>query len=147
MKKNRTKKIRPKIGDVFEIALPNGKYAYGRVYHDASIGIYRNISDTPGQPPIGSRDFLFNVGIYNDILSSGQYPLVGHDPFDKNESSWPPPNFILDPISGEYSIYFEGEIRNASKEECQGLEEAAVWDIGDIVSRILQETVSSRSLP
>jgi hypothetical protein len=32
---------RPKVGDIVEINLPDGQYAYGRVLRDASIGIYR----------------------------------------------------------------------------------------------------------
>ncbi len=137
MRNTQKKKIRPKIGDVFQIKLPNGKYAYGRVYKDASVGIYREVSSEPNHPPIGSRDFLFNVGMYKDILSTGEFPIVGYDPFKEDESAWPDPKCIIDSISGEFSLYFEGKITPSSAKECKGLEEAAVWDSHHIISRIM----------
>src|SRR5215212_5229603 len=115
MKKLFKKKIKYKIGDVFQITLPNGRYAYGRVYNDASVGIYKRITNSSYLPPVGSHDFLFNVGMYDDILTTGKCPIVGHDPFDEHESIWPPANCIIDPITGEYSIYFQGQIREASE--------------------------------
>ena len=137
------KKVRFKVGDVFQIELPDGRYAYGRVYKDAAVGIYRRLTDAPRQPPIGSRDFMFIVGMYEDILTSGQCPVVGHDPFGDTESSWPPPNYIRDQISGEYSIYHEGEIRDATEAECRGLEEAAVWDLHHIIERIMKTAATT----
>ena len=136
------KKIRPKIGDVFQITLPNSKYAYGRVYKDASIGIYKYLSDEPNSPPIGSRDFLFIVGMYNDLLKTGELPIIGQDKFTSEESAWPPPTFIKDPISGAYSIYYQGLIRDAKVGEWIALECAAVWDLNHIIERILHEMTS-----
>ena len=130
-------KMRPKPGAVVEIKLPNGKYAYGRVYADAGIGIYLNLSIRPGEPPIGSRDFLFNVGVYEDVLTSGKCPVVGQDPFHNGEDEWPSPHCIIDPISGECSIYHRGKITPALPEECEGLEIAAVWDLDHIIDRTL----------
>lgn len=134
------KRIRRKVGDVVQISLPDGRYAYGRLYRDASVGVYRTITNEPQNPPIGSRDFMFHVGIYEDVIRSGEFPVVGRDPFDDPESEWPPPNYIKDKISGEYSIYHKGEIREASESECKGLEEAAVWHSHHIVDRIMQNS-------
>src|SRR6185437_14617343 len=131
------KKMRPKPGTVVEIGLPNGKYAYGRVYDEAGIGIYRKVSEVAGQPPIGSRDFQFIVGVYDDVLTSGQCRVVGQDPFGEDEDPWPPPRAIIDPISGKCSIYHHGKIRPAVTEECQNMEITAVWDLHHIIDRIL----------
>jgi Immunity protein 26 len=137
------KRIRVKVGDVIQIRLPNNKYAYGRIYNDAGIGIYKQVTDDPGKPPVGSDDFLFNVGIYKDVLVSGEHPVVGRDDFESEEAKWPPPHFIKDQISGEYRIYHRGIMRKASATECAGLEEAAVWDIHHIIDRIMKETSQS----
>lgn len=131
------KKRKPQVGDVFQVALPNGRYAYGRVFKDATVGIYSQITDAPNAAPIGSRDFLFHVGIYDDVLRSGEWPVIGHDPFGSGESAWPPARYIKDPISGEYSIYFKGEIRPAAAEDCASMEQAAVWDASHIVDRVM----------
>lgn len=133
-------KIKIKVGDVFEIPLPDGRFAYGRIYKDASVGIYRQVTSKSGNPPIGSRDFLFIVGITDRDIKTGKLKIVGHDPFANNESSWPPPYSIINTYDGTYSIYHLGEIRKASKEECVGLEEAAVWDIKyHVIPRIMKE--------
>ena len=68
------KRSRPKPGTVVQIPLPDGKYAYGRVYDDAGLGVYRQVSDLPGRPPIGSRDFQFIVGVYNEYLPQVSVP-------------------------------------------------------------------------
>lgn len=131
------KSVRFEIGDVFEIPLPNGKYAYGRIYDDAGVGIYSFISDSPNNPPIGLRDFMFNVGMYEDILKLGEWKIVDHDPFGKEESKFPPPSYIEDPLTGEYSIYHKGKIKSASERDVEGLEETAVWDKNHITERIM----------
>ena len=130
-------KSRPKPGAVVQMNLPDGRYAYGRVYDDGAIGIYRETSGLPGKPPIGSRDFQFIVGVYDDVLTSGKCPVVGEDPFGEGEESWPPPHAIIDPITGSCSIYHHGTIRPVLPEECEGLEVTAVWDLQHIIERIL----------
>lgn len=128
-----------KVGDVFEIPLPDGRFAYGRIYRDASIGIYREVSEKPKSPRIGSRDFLFTVGMYSDVPSINNWPKVGKDPFPTTESEWPPPMFVRDVISGSYQIYHKGTFRDADPGEASDLEEAAVWDSDHIIDRIVRE--------
>ena len=129
-------KIRVNVGDVFQINLPTGKFAYGRVYQDALVKIYKKVTDEHNNPPIGSRNFLFQVGMYADLLTTGKLQIVGHDPFKSEEDSWGDPSCIQDPISNNYSIYHKGNIRDSTKEECEGLEKAAVWDLNHIIERI-----------
>ncbi|HEV8427555.1 MAG TPA: immunity 26/phosphotriesterase HocA family protein [Pyrinomonadaceae bacterium] len=138
-------RIKVKIGDVFQIPLPDGGFAYGRVYDDASVGIYSRVSDQPLQPPIGSRSFLFIVGLYSDILENGQWRIIGHDAFGADESTWPPPYFVRDVISGEYQIYHKGLLTPAESHEVVGLEEAAVYDANHIIDRILKEISEDRN--
>jgi len=126
----------PRVGDIFQIPLPNGCFAYGKVFRDASVGIYEAIFDAPTQLPIKSS-FAFIVGLYDDILKSGAWPVVGHEPFTSTEEEWPPPHFIKDVISGDYSLYHKGVIRPSSETECRGLEQAAVWDVDHIIDRIM----------
>ena len=132
------RRIKVKPRDVFQIPLPDGRFAYGRVYDDASIGIYSTTTDEPLHPPIGSRSYLFFVGLYSDILEKGFWQIIGHDAFAPDESSWPPPYFVRDIISGDYQIYHRGEMRPAKPEEVEGLEEAAVYDSQHIVQRIMK---------
>jgi hypothetical protein len=130
---------RPRVGDVVQIALPNGRYAYGRVLRDASIAIYRQTTTSPAQPPLGSREYQFVVGVYEDVLQSGSCPVVGHDPSRDGDDEWPPASFIRDPISGDVSLYHKGIITPAAEDEVSGLERASVWDLNHIVDRITGE--------
>lgn len=135
---NLKKRKRLKIGDVYAIPLPNGKYAFGRTFKDAAIAIYKHIGSTIEDLP-KTEDYQFIVGIYEDVLKSEQWPIVDSRPFKTEDEQWPPPSCIIDKISGEYSIYYKGEIKASNKSECEGLEEAAVWDAQHIIDRIMGE--------
>jgi hypothetical protein len=137
--KAKRKRIRPKAGDIFQIPLPDGRFAYGKVFRDASVGVYQKIFDSPTEPPI-EAPFAFIVGLYDDILKSGMWPIVGHEPLESEEDEWPPPNFVQDEISGAYSIYHKGEMRPSSEEECRRLERAAVWYAHHVIDRIMGGT-------
>jgi hypothetical protein len=106
----------PNIGDVVQFALPDGRYAHGRVLRDASIAFYRDMTNKPAEPPIGSRDFQVVVGVYDDVLGSPD----GHDPSQDPVEDSPPPSCIRDPITGDVSIYYQGETRAATDAECEG---------------------------
>jgi hypothetical protein len=141
MKKNRK---RLKLGDVYAILLPNSKYAFGRTFFDASIGIYKHIGEKIDDLP-KTEDYQFIVGIYEDVLKSGQWPVVDNRPFKNDEEKWPPPMCVIDSITGEYSIYHKGEFRDASKSECEGLEMAAVWEAEHVIDRVMGEDKWNRS--
>ena len=128
--------MKPRVGDIFEVPLPNGRFAYGKVFRDASVGIYETVFDAPTRPPIKSA-FLFVVGLYEYILVDGVWLIIGHESFESTDAEWPPPCFIKDAISGEYSRYHKGVIIQSSETECRGLEQAAVWDTDGIIRRII----------
>ena len=106
-----TKRNRVKIGDVFAIPLQNSKYAFGRRYRDASIGIYKHIGVDVDDLPL-QEDYQFIVGVYDDVLKSGKWPIVDNRPFKNEEEEWPPPYYIKDPIAEKYSIYIKVKIAN-----------------------------------
>ena len=99
--------------------------------------MYRSTSRAPGSPPIGERAFLFTVGIYEDLPGSAAAPIVGHDPFESEDESWPPPYKVVDPINGRVQIYHRGAMRGTAKpQEVSNLEKAAVWDLHHVTQRI-----------
>ncbi|MBP3966543.1 Imm26 family immunity protein [Paenibacillus lignilyticus] len=132
----RKKRRRLKVGDVYAIPLPNKKYAFGRMHMDGSIAIYKQVSESIEDLP-QTEDYQFIVGVYEYVLKSGEWPVVDYRPFDNDEDAWPPPACIVDIISGEYSIYYKGEIRDSTKAECEGLETAAAWADNHIIDRIM----------
>lgn len=130
------KRKRIKIGDVFAIPLPNGKYVFGRIFKDAGIGIYKYIGESIDDIS-KEEEYQFIVGVYQYVLKSGDWTFVVNRPFKSDDDAYPPPSCIIDSISGEYSIYHKGEIRSATKSECEGLEIAAVWADNHIIDRIM----------
>lgn len=124
-------------GDVCAIPLGDGRYAFGRVLRDASIAVYRSTRESRDAPPLGERDFLFTVGVYDDIPGSTKAPVVGHDAFESEADEWPPPYKIIDPITKVVRVYVHGEIRTADDPvAAQDFEKAAVWDLDHLVDRI-----------
>jgi len=87
-----------------------------------------------GEPPIGSRDFAFIVGVYEDVVAA--CPVVGRDPLYDGEDGWPPPYRVTDPITDRISIYERGETRPVEGEDTESLEPAAVWDLQHVVERL-----------
>jgi len=134
------KKIKPKLGDVFEFRLPNGKYAYGRKYEDIAYGFYKKLSDIPNNPPIGERDFFFISGFQDGVIIDGLYPIVGNDPFDNEEEAWPSPTFSYNDLFKKYYIYYKGISSVATEEECKGLGKLGGAEyIENIIKRIMKE--------
>ncbi len=124
---------RPRVGAVVQVALPDGRYAYGRVLEDAAIGFYRARTAEPGTPPIGSRDYEFVVGITDEALR--EWPVVGQDPGRDPDDDWPPPRYVENP-PGSYRIYERGALRPASREQVRGLEPQGVYAARHVIDRL-----------
>jgi Immunity protein 26 len=130
------RRTKPRVGDVVQLTLPDGRYAYGRVLRDASVAFYRQTGREPGQAPFGSRDYQFVVGVYDDVLQSSDVTVVGHDPATSPEDEWPPPYSVTDRVSGAAQIYRNGVMRPATADQVRGLEPAAVWDLQHLLERL-----------
>jgi len=131
-------KRQPSPGSVIQVPLPDGRFAYGRVYRDATVCFYRYVTRLPGEPPIGLRDFAFCVGVYDDVAAS--WEVVGVDGFSPDEDNgWPPASGVKDPISGSWQVYHRGVMRAATEDEARDLEPAAVWDRHHILPRLAAE--------
>jgi hypothetical protein len=129
---------RPAVGSVVQLTLPDGRYAYGRVLRDAAVAFYRETSTEPGQPPIGSRDYQFVVGVYDDVLKDDQVPVVGHDTSRDINDDWPPPMSVVDAISGQVRLYVRGTFQAADDQEAaRKFEPAAAWNLNHLVARLM----------
>lgn len=100
-----TKRKRTKLGDIYAIPLPNNRFAFGRRLKDASIALYRYIGESVEDLP-QDEDYQFIVGVYDDVLKSGQWPVVANRPFKDEEEAWPPLRVLLIsyPINTQFII-------------------------------------------
>ena len=129
---------RYRLGDIVQIQLNQHKLVYGQILNDASIGIF-NIS-SESEVDIGDLKGLektFYSGIFDTSISSGDWPVVGNIPFEKEDDSWSPPQYIQDIINPEkYSIYYRGEMTSATKEQVTGLERQVMRKPEELINEL-----------
>jgi len=124
------------IGDIVKIPLGDGTHTYARVLRDASFAIYdsRVTEEVPIEKVI-NRPVLFFVAVMDHAVKKGRWPIVGHFPL--KDQLQPPPMFIQEPLSkNTFSVYENGHIRPATREECIGLERASVWEPEHVEDRL-----------
>ncbi len=129
-------KKRLKLGDIYEIPLPNGKNAYGRLFKEYTLAIYDMICSSFDELP-DTEDYQFFVGVYKDLLQDGEWKIVGNRKFEKEEDAWAPPQCVIDAITKIGSIYYKGEIIPCEYEDCKDLEIVSAWDRQHVVDRIM----------
>jgi hypothetical protein len=137
----RTRRIRYAMGDVVQIPLSDGRFAFGRVLNDAAIAVYAIVSreTKPVEEVVGS-EIAFCVGVFDTAIRDGSWPIIGSCAFQNDEDSWPPPTFVQDVIDPrKYSICEKGEVRPASAKEVRGLEPAQIYKPEHLVERIEEE--------
>lgn len=117
----------------------NGQTYYARLlkFPWAAFYDYRTEEPTGDLDEITSRPVLFTLAAHKDLIAQGQWEVVGRR---KLEEELGPPAAqrvvdVLDP--GHHRIIDdEGSIREATREEVEGLEVAAVWEPEHIADRL-----------
>ena len=142
---NKTKKQRLKLGNIYEIELPNGRKAYGRLFKEYTLAIYDQICNDVSELS-EDNNYKFFVGVYKDLLQDGVWPIVAHRKFTSDEEAWPPPQCIVDAITRIGSLYYKGEIIPCSYEECKDLEVVSAWDRNHVIDRIMGNNIWETSI-
>ncbi len=136
---------RLKLGDIYEIELPNGKKAYARLFKEYTLALYNGVYDDYTEVPLEESYFRY-IGVYKDLLTDGVWKIVGNRPFSNEDDAWPLPKVVVDAISGKGSLYYKGEIKHCSFEECKDLEVVAVWDRNHVIDMLMGETKWDNSI-
>ena len=130
---------RLRLGDIYEISLPNGEKVYGRLFRECTLafykGFYRSFSELPDDT--GYDRFIC---VYKDLLQDGEWKIVGSRPFQNGEEGWPPPKCVVDAITLKGSLYYKGQITPCTYAECKDLEIVAVWDRHHVVEMLMGNT-------
>jgi len=137
-KKAKSKRQQRTIGAFVKIPLDKKHHTYARILADAGLAFYDIVAeeDITDMKKIASKPILFIVAVYRDAITKGRWQKVGKMPLEP-ELRRCPPQFIHDSIDPtKFSIYEDGKIRPATREECEGLERAAVWEPEHVESRI-----------
>jgi len=137
-KKPRKKRIRRIPGDVLVIDLGDGTFGYGRVLDEPLIAFYNLRTEVPFPvEEVVVASIAFVVYVMNYAVTEGIWPIIGREPIP-GELLTEPLFFKKDPISGKLTIYKDstGESTPATREQCEGLECAVVWESEHIEDRL-----------
>jgi hypothetical protein len=117
-----------KPGDIVAIPLPEGGYAFGKLFKGDNIGIYGFISESIlPLDEVTKHGILFFSGVDNKAITSGGWPVIGNQPFQHEAESWPPPTFAQDLVDrSRFRVTDQGNIKEAKPYEIAGLENTIV---------------------
>lgn len=131
---------RIKEGALVRIDLNNGFDAFARVLPNAQAAFYAfkcGHKEEIDYSKVYESEVLFITAVMKYAFKAEGWSLVDERPLEL-ELLAPRNYFMKDGLNGKYSIYrsSDGAICDSSKEHCQGLEEAAVWDPEHIEERL-----------
>lgn len=133
---NKPRKRRIKLGDIYEIPLPDGKKAYGRLYKECTLAIYKGRYNDVSELS-QKEEYESYIAVYKELLQDREWPIVANRNFASEEDAWPPPKVMVDAITKKGSLYYKGVISSCMYEECKDLEVVAVWDRQHVVDRLM----------
>jgi hypothetical protein len=125
-----------RVGDIVKIPLGDTTHAYARVLPDASFAFYdsRGTEEMEIDRIVG-LPVLFFAAVMKRAINSGRWKVVGH--ISRGDGLRAPPQFIQDPLDkNRFRIYEDGQMRPATRQECLGLECAAVWEPEHVEGRL-----------
>ena len=127
-----------KVGMVVRIPLDAEQDTFAHVLRKpevAVLNLFRARGDHPLMSEVEVAEVLFRVWVTNKAITSGRWQRVGMAPM-RSELGLQVPRFKRDPITGQFSIYINGEERQATPAECVGLEPASVWGSEHLEARL-----------
>lgn len=126
------------VGAIVKVPLNDGYHTYAWTLHEASFAFFdcRTNEEIKDLGQIVSRPILFIIAVYKSAITKEKWKNIGKVPLDDRFSKLPL-KFMQDSHDHtRFSIYDNGAIRPASREECIGLERAAVWEAEHVEERI-----------
>jgi hypothetical protein len=150
MKKSKPALPEPQPGTVVCIPLPDGRYAYAKVFRGNDFGVYDLVSRPPASlAEVSTHPFLYHQLGTDEAVRSGAWPTLGIEPFADEESAWGPPqaggiypDMEIDPIM--LQIQHKGRLRRASLEEVQGLDIAWICQTPEQFVETLEQRLLRR---
>ena len=126
------------VGDIARINLGDEFHVYARVLEEALFAFYDGrFSEELPVDRIIALPILFQIPVMDHAIKRGRWVIVGNAMLEEVLLN-PPPQFMQDALQKDrFSIYEKGgKIRPATKEECVGLERAAVWEPTHVEDRL-----------
>ncbi len=133
-------KQRITLGSILEINIDGKYYVYAQVLGKSGYAFfdYKSINKLIDFSVLESAPVLFIISVYNDVITQGYWKKVGKMEI-RDDLEVQPLQFIQDKINPQaFELYNPntGEVMPANKEQCIGLECAAVWEAHHVEERI-----------
>lgn len=133
-------KRKPRVGSFIEISVSDGSVACARVLPNAQLAVYE-LRVKPGtkvepQQLLGTK-VAFVTAVMSSEYHRDEWVVSGWAALEP-QLERPFYYSMKDRFTGAYSLYrsSDGAIEPASKEQCEALEPAAVWDAEHIDERL-----------
>ena len=127
-------------GAILEIKIEGQYYVYAQIVSEADCAFfnYKSTVKLKDFSVLENANVLFIIAVYDDVITQGKWLKVGKSNIREDLKN-KPMKFIQDPINqNNFELYNPntGEISKATKEQCIGLECAAVWEANHVEDRI-----------
>lgn len=131
------RRIKRRIGDIVEIPLGDGHFAYGQVLVEPLIAFFAARSAKRlNCMEILTRPVAFSLLVMNYAVTDGDWEVIDHAAVSQDIDQRPP-FFKWDNISKKLFVTYDGsEEIPADLESVQGLERCAVWEPEHVVERL-----------
>ena len=119
------------------IDLGDGTHTYATVMAEACFAFYdaRTTADLAAGAVV-ARPVLFIVPVMDHAVTRGRWLRVGHVPL-AGALAEPPLLFVQDKIDpAKFFVYRDGEMKPATRADCEGLECCAAWDPTHVEDRL-----------
>lgn len=131
------KRIKRRVGDIVEIPLGDGSFAYGQVLKEPLVAFFDARSNVRlSVDEILARPVLFAVWVMRYAITHGDFEIIDHaDVADEIDQS--PKFFKWDNISRRLYVTYDGsQDIPADREDVDGLECAAAWEPEHVIERL-----------
>jgi hypothetical protein len=145
MKQTKPKRQKYNLGSIIAIPLPEGKFAFAKIYRDQDFAIFDLVLEhIPDATVVINTPILFFHAGTHDAIKKGLWPVIGEQPFAEQEEAWGPPKATCYrratnewTMGGIPRIDHKGQMWTATLEQVQGMEimkvsptvEGFVWTI------------------
>ena len=125
-----------KVGDILRIRLDDGGFSFARVLEEPLMAFYDLKSDsTPSLSEIVDKPIIFFIWVMSRAVKTGRWEVIGNVALD-HELELPPKFFNQDALDKKFTIIYNDDESPATREECENLERAAVWDPEHVEDRL-----------